>query len=323
MKVAVIGVGHMGRLHARHVAATPGVELLVVDSDAERAHAVAQEFGGKVMIETSDALDVADAAVIATPQATHGAILRAGLARRRPMLCEKPIAGTLAETAALAAEVRLSGVPVQVGFQRRFDPAHVKARGIVASGGLGRLALITLVRTEPVAPSSPKTNLLRNTAVHDFDLVRWLSGCEVASIYAVGAQRGGGTFDPRLDPDTVLVSMRLSDGSLAHSTVSRLSPTGYDVRAELLGSEDHIVVGWDDRSPVRSLDPEGAPGLRPWPDWQERFEIAYRAEMQAFLAAASGREDVVVTVDDGLQAERIAEAAAESLRSGQRIDLQV
>jgi myo-inositol 2-dehydrogenase / D-chiro-inositol 1-dehydrogenase len=322
MKVAVIGVGQMGRLHARHLAATPGVELLVVDSDAARAHVVAGELGGTVVVDAPDALDRADAAVIATPPATHAGLLRAGLERRLPMLCEKPIAGTLVETTALAAEVRSSGVAVQVGFQRRFDPPHAKARAMVASGDLGRLALITLARTEPVAPSSPKTNLLRNTAVHDFDLVRWLSGCEVASVFTVGARRVGGTFDPRLDPDTVVVSMRLSDGSLASSTISRLSPIGYDVRAELLGSKEHIVVGWDDRAPVRSLDREPDPRTGPWPNWQERFEIAYRDEMRAFLAAASGTGEVLVTVDDGLQAERIAEAAAESLRSDQPVDLE-
>lgn len=321
MKVVVIGVGQMGRLHARHLAATPGVELLVVDRDSARAQAVAEELGGKVVIETSDALDLADAAVIATPPATHAALLRAGLERRRPMLCEKPIAGTLDETATLADEVHASGVPVQVGFQRRFDPAHAQARSLLASGSLGRLALIRLERTEPVGPPSPKTNLLRNTAIHDFDLVRWLSGCEVLSVYTDGAQRDGGEFDPRLDPDSVVVSMRLSDGSLACLTVSRLSPKGYDVRAELLGSMDHVVIGWDDRAPLRSLDREIAPGVRPWPNWQERFEVAYREEMRAFLAAARGTGDVLVTVDDGLQAERIAEAAAQSLRSGQRIDL--
>lgn len=321
MKVAVIGVGLMGRLHARHLAAMPGVELFVVDSDGARAKAVGEELRCTVMSETSDALQLADAVVIATPPATHAALLRAGLERRRPMLCEKPIASTLGETAMLAAEVRSSGVPVQVGFQRRFDPAHAKARALVASGGLGRLVLIRLARTEPVAPPSPKTNLLRNTAVHDFDLVRWLSGCEVVSVYTDGAQRIGGEFDPRVDPDSVVVSMRLSDGSLASSTVSRLSPMGYDVRAELLGSKDHIVVGWDDRAPLRSLDRDIAPRVEPWPNWQERFGVAYLEEMRAFLRAAKGTAEVLVTVDDGLQAERIAEAAADSLRSGHRVDV--
>ncbi len=321
MKVAVIGVGKMGRLHARHLAETPGAELLIVDSDGARAHAVAEELGGKVVIETSDALDLADAVVIATPPATHASLLRAGLERRRPMLCEKPIGATLSETAVLAAEVLASGVPVQVGFQRRFDPAHAEAHALIDSGELGRLALISLVRTEPVAPSSPKTNLLRNTAIHDFDLVRWFSGCEVVSVYADGAQRAGGEFDPERDPDSVVVSMRLSDGSLACSTVSRLSPMGYDVRAELLGSTGHIVVGWDDRAPVRALDRPTAPRARPWLDWQERFAVAYREEVRAFLAAATGTGDVSVTVDDGLRAERIAEAASESLRSRRRIDV--
>lgn len=319
--MAVIGVGKMGRLHARHLAATAAVELLIVDSDGARAHAVADELGGRVVLDTSDALDMADAAVIATPPATHAALLRAGLVRRRPMLCEKPIAGTLSETAELAAEVRSSGVPVQVGFQRRFDPAHARARALVDSGEVGQLALISLVRTEPIAPSSPKTNLLRNTAIHDFDLVRWFSRCEVVSVYADGAQRDGGAFDPQLDADSIVVSMRLSDGSLACLTVSRLSPTGYDVRAELLGSKDHVVVGWDDRAPVRALDRPVEPHARPWPDWHERFATAYREEMAAFLAAVAGTGRVEVTVDDGLRAERIAEAAAESLRSGRRIEV--
>lgn len=320
MKVAVIGVGRMGILHARLLAAMPDVELVVSDTDGGQANAVGKELGVAAVTDPVMALGLADAAVIATPPDSHASLVSAALERRRPVLCEKPLATSLPEAIRVASEVRSSGVAVQMGFQRRFDPGHVAARQLVAAGRLGRLQLIRLERTEPVAARSPKTDLLRNTAIHDFDIVRWLSGLDVLNVYADGSQRDG-QFDRAVDPDSVVITMRLSDGSLASLTVSRLSPYGYDVRAELLGSDDHVLVGWDDRTPVRRIDATQGPPERRWQNWHDRFHDAYRAELEAFLRAAHGREPVSVTVDDGVAAQRVAEAAGRSLRERRPIDL--
>ena len=189
-------------------------------------------------------------------------------------------------------------------------------------GEIGRLQLLRLTGTEPILPASNLTNIFRNTAIHDFDLVRWLSGDEVTSVFAEGASRDGGRLDPTQDPDTIIAILRLRSGALAVVSVSRLSPLGYDVRTELLGSMNHVSVGWTDRSPVQSLD-----GSRStfhgdiWKTWQERFEDAYRAELSAFIAVAGGKRAVPVGVHDAVEAQRLAEAARRSVEKGVPVTL--
>lgn len=324
MRVAVVGAGRMGQLHARLLASVkPVSELVIADADIDQAKVVAEGLGAHVAPGPMDALESADAAVIATPVETHAALVKAAVGRGCPVLCEKPLAESLAATIELADYVHGAGVLVKVGFQRRFDDGYRAAWAAVAEGRLGRLYLMRLQATEPGRPPSPKTNLFRNTAIHDFDLVRWLSGEEVLSVYVAGADRNRQVYDPRFDPDTIVASLQLTGGVLAAVTVTRLSPRGYDVRAELVGSRDHIAVGWTERTPVRSVERgSGALGGEPWGSWQTRFEEAYRSEVTAFLKTVTGGADSGAGVQDAVAAHRIAEAAKKSLVLGLPVTLE-
>ena len=323
MRVAIIGLGRMGSLHAGLLRQMTDVdELFLADQDLAVARTAAATLGGVALGDPFAALDAADAAIIATHPNSHAKLVMAAVERGRPVMCEKPLAADVAQATTLARRVQGSGIPVQVGFHRRFDPGLVAARSLIEEGSLGRLQLIRLEGTEPGLPPSNLTNIFRNTAVHDFDLVRWLSGEEVTSVFAAGARREGGTFDPNLDPDTIVVTLRLISGALGVVSVSRLSPLGYDVRAEVLGSMDHVSVGWTDRSPIHAVE-RLSNTLRPdaWKTWQERFEDAYRAELTAFLAVAAGRRSVPVTMQDAIEAQRIGEAARRSMEAGVPIGL--
>jgi myo-inositol 2-dehydrogenase/D-chiro-inositol 1-dehydrogenase len=313
----------MGQLHARLLTGTKAVsEVVVADADVDRAKAVAERLGAEVAPKPIDALESADAAVIATPAETHAVLVKAAVAHGCPVLCEKPLAESLAAAIELGDYVDESGILVKVGFQRRFDYGYRAARAAVIEGRLGRLYLMRLQATEPGRAPSPKTNLFRNTAIHDFDLVRWLSGEEVVSVYVDGADRDRHVFDPRFDPDTIVVSLRLTGGALAAVTVSRLSPLGYDVRAELLGSRDHVVVGWSERTPVRPIERDSRPmGNERWSSWQTRFEEAYRSEVTGFLEAVTGGTDSGAGVRDAVEAQRIAEGARKSLERGLAVTL--
>lgn len=324
VKVAVIGVGRIGFLHATLLRQMPEVEqLYVADLDRARASAAARELEVDEVADPVEAIERSDRVIVATPPDSHATLVAAAVHRERPVLCEKPLASDAAEAADLAADVESTGVPVMVGFQRRFDPVMTVARQLVTSGNLGVIQLIRLESTEPTMGRSNKTNLLRNTAIHDFDLVRWLSGCEAISVHAVGSDRDRGIFDPSRDPDSVVVTIRLTDGSLCSISTSRLSPHGYDVRAELLGSLDHVAAGWTERTPVRSLETGIENGLpKAWQSWQERFEEAFRRELRAFVAADQDEaKAVAATVRDGVAAQRIAEAARRSLTGGQTVFL--
>jgi myo-inositol 2-dehydrogenase / D-chiro-inositol 1-dehydrogenase len=324
VRVAVVGAGRMGQLHARLLANAKAVsELVVSDTDADQAKAVAEGLGAEAVPDPMDALESVDAVVIATPVETHAVLVKAAVGRGCPVLCEKPLAESLAAAIELADYVDGAGVLVKVGFQRRFDYGYRAARAAVVEGQLGRLYLMRLQVTEPGGPPSPKTNLFRNTAIHDFDLVRWLSGQEVLSVYADGADRDRRVFDPQFDPDTIVASLRLADGALAAVTVTRLSPLGYDVRAELVGSHDHVAVGWGERSPVRSLERDArAIGNERWSSWRTRFEEAYRREVTGFLEAVAEGIDSGAGVRDAVEAHRIAEAARNSLEQGLPVTLQ-
>jgi len=324
VKVAVVGAGRMGQLHARLLANAKAVsQVIVADADVDRAKLVAQGLGAEAAPDPIDALESADAAVIATPAETHAVLVKAAIERGCPVLCEKPLTESLAATIDLADYVDRAGILVRVGFQRRFDYGYRAARATVIEGRLGKLYLMRLQTTEPGRPPSPKTNLFRNTAIHDFDLVRWLSGEEVLSVYVEGADRERPGFDPRFDPDTIIASLRLTGGALAAITVTRLSPEGYDVRAELVGSRDHVAVGWSKRTPVRSVERDSMTvGREHWSSWQTRFEEAYRSELAGFLEAVAGGADFGATVQDAVAAHRIAEAARQSLEQGSPVTLE-
>ena len=326
MRVAVIGAGRMGQVHARLLVGAKGVSgLLVADADVDKAKAVAKGLGADAAVDAAHAIESADAAIIATPAETQAFLVKAAVTKGCPVFCEKPFGENLSEARELATLVDSAGVLVRVGFQRRFDYGYHAARTAVLGNELGKLYLIRLQVTEQGLPPSPKTNLIRNTAIHDFDLLRWLSGEEVVSVYAAGAQRGTSEFDPRLDPDTIIVSVRLTNGVLAAVTVSRMSPLGYDIRAELVGSWDHVVVGWTGRTPVHSVERDSTTiGTNPWRSWQGRFEEAYRKQMCDFLdSVAGGNHSFGAGVSDAVKAHCIAEAVKLSLVRGEPVFLEV
>ncbi|MBA3779603.1 MAG: Gfo/Idh/MocA family oxidoreductase [Chloroflexi bacterium] len=319
MKVCLIGAGRIGQLHARTLAADPHTsELVVADADAERARVLADKVGAR-HAAVDEALGTADALVIAAATDAHAQLVRRGLERRVPTFCEKPLARELDETLELVSLVEDSGVPLQVGFQRRFDAGYAEARRLVASGELGVLYCVRLASHDPEPPHEAyiptSGGLFRDLSIHDFDIIRWLTGAEVEEVYADGAVRNFEVFARYDDIDTAVATLRMSDGSLAVLTAARHDPPGCDVRAELFGSRDSISVGLGPRTPLRSVDP--GVDLPPGPAWTNflvRFEDAYRAELSAFLRVAQGELPSPCTARDGLQAMRTAVAATRSFR---------
>lgn len=319
MKLALLGAGRIGRLHARLLATTPGVdELLIADSIPERAVEAAAEAGGRAMPSLDAALDEAGAVVIAAATTAHAGLIRAAADRGMPTFCEKPLAEDIATSIAVAAHVETTNIPFQLGFQRRFDPGYREAHRMIASGELGTLYNFHLAGHDPEPPHEgyiPQSGgLFRDFSIHDFDVIRWLTGHEVVEVYADGAVRGFPVFAKYGDVDTAVATLRMDDGALGVLTVARHDPLGYDIRADLFGSKDSISVGLGPRTPIRSVEPGVPPQAGPaWPHFLDRFADAYRAEFAAFLRVARGDEPSPCTARDGVQALRIAEAATLSL----------
>lgn len=318
MRIALLGAGRIGQLHGQLVASQPGVdEVIVHDVDPDRARETAAVVGGRVAPTVEAALAEADAVLIAASTNVHATLVSQAIDARLPIFVEKPIAFDLAETVDLVDKADAAEAVVQVGFQRRFDPAFVEARRLVESGEMGTVYLVRLIAHDHEPPPDAyipvSGGLFRDSSIHDFDALRWVTGQEVVEVYAAGSVRGFPVFARHADVDTGAAILTLADGTLGVLGQTRHDPRGYDVRMEVIGSKDAVTVGLDQGTPIRSLE-RGAPSL-PGPAWTSfltRFEEAYRAELLAFLAVARGEIASPCTARDALEAMRISVAATRS-----------
>jgi myo-inositol 2-dehydrogenase/D-chiro-inositol 1-dehydrogenase len=327
MRIGLIGAGRIGALHARLLRELPGVgELLLADADAPRATELAARVGATALPSPAALIERADGVVIAAATSAHAELIRACLAAGVPTYCEKPLGETLEDAIALAGEIDRSGVAFQLGFQRRFDAGYREARRLVESGGLGTVYAFRLAGHDPAPPHESyiptSGGLFKDFSVHDFDVIRWLLGREVAEVYATGAVIGFPVFAKYGDVDTAAMTLRMEDDTLGVLTVARHDPLGYDIRAELFGSRDSISVGLGPHTPMRSVEPGVPPPAGPaWPDFLVRFEDAYRAELAAFLTLVRGEIASPCTARDGVESLRIAEAANRSMAEHRPIRL--
>lgn len=328
MRVGLAGVGRIGAFHAQTLLSLDAVdEVVVTDAVPGLAKRVATERGLEHAPDTTALLGSGiDALVIATATPGHAPLLRQGLAAGIPTFCEKPVSASLAETIELAGLASASDVPVQVGFQRRFDAGYRRAREAVASGELGFLHTVranTLDQAPPHAAYIPTSGgIFRDCNVHDFDIVRFVTGREVVSVYATGANQGAAFFAEAGDVDTGAAILTLDTGTLVLVSSSRYNGGGHDVRMEVMGEKGAVAVGLDDSLALRSLeDGVNFPAGPPAPSFMERFLPAYRDELAAFLEVATGRAPSACTVDDALQAFRTAEACELSRVQRRPVDL--
>ncbi len=313
MRVGVIGVGRMGRVHAASLSGVAGVDVAITDADSD----LAREVGGKLGVEVAPGVDeligTSDAVVVAAATEAHAQLVNRAADAGLPTFCEKPISLDLESTADVVANVEKAGIPFMMGFQRRFDPGYRAAHDLVREGGIGTLYVVRMAGHDPAPPHeayiATSGGIFRDFSVHDFDALRFVTGREVMSVYADGDVVEFPVFTKYGDVDTAVAVLRLSGGSLGILSVTRHDPLGYDVRMELIGSGDCVAVGWDERMPLRSLEPGAAPApASPYRFFQDRFQEAYRAEMARFVEVAAGAQESPCTAQDALEALRIAVA---------------
>ncbi|MGV9791352.1 Gfo/Idh/MocA family protein [Streptomyces sp. NPDC003435] len=328
MRIGILGLGRIGAFHAETLSALDAVTSLVVaDPVADAAKAAAERYGAQVA-DSPEALLAAgvDGLVIAAATDAHPALIRAGVAAGVPVFCEKPVARTIAEGVAVLDAVRERGVPIQIGFNRRFDAGFMAARAAVRSGELGRLHTVRSTTLDPAPPPAAYVaasgGIFRDCSVHDFDMIRWVTGREVTEVYAVGGNRGAAYIGEAGDADTTSAVLTLDDGTIAVVSNSRHNARGHDVRMELLGFADSLAVGLDDRLPLRSAEPGVTfPSGTPHDFFMDRFTTAYRTELTAFTELVAGTRPSPCTIEEALEAGWIAEACTLSLREHRPVTL--
>ncbi|GIH03460.1 myo-inositol 2-dehydrogenase [Rhizocola hellebori] len=315
----------MGMVHARMLGRLPEAEqILIADLDPARAQAVADEIGAKAVATVDDLFASGlDAIVVAAVTPAHDGLVRRAVGHRVPVFCEKPLAADLASSRALVADLAATDVPVQVGFQRRFDPGYLAIRDAVRAGELGWLHTLRACTSDAAPPHASYVptsgGIFRDCSVHDFDAIRFVTGREVVEVYATGANRGDAFFTEASDVDTGMALLTLDDGTLAVCTATRYNGAGYDVRLEVCGSKNTLVAGLDDRAPLIAAPASSQPTGEPYPGFLERFALAYEAELRAFLRVAAGQAQAECTAHDSLAAMLIAEAATESRITGKPV----
>lgn len=320
MRVGIVGVGRIGEYHARVVRDHPDVASIVVtDADPARAAQVAAELGAETEPGVERLLESVDAVVIASSTDTHAALIHATVEAGLPAFCEKPIALDLASASEVVRHVRGAGALVQVGFQRRFDVGYAAAREAVRDGTLGKVYVVRIAGHDAVPPHESyipgSGGIFRDLHIHDFDIARWVLGQEIEEVYATGAVLCDPMFAKYGDVDTTAATISFSGGTLGVVTGARHDARGYDVRMELFGSGDTVAVGWDARTPLRSVEPGMPPGpARPYDSFLDRFDAAYRSELNAFVDVARGYTPNPCTVDDAEIALKVALACERSRR---------
>ncbi|MET7279519.1 Gfo/Idh/MocA family oxidoreductase [Kribbella sp. NPDC005582] len=321
MRIGLVGVGRIGAFHASTLRGLPAVDQVVVaDADPARAETVAKELGLSFAPDVSSMLAGGlDGFVIAAATGAHAELIGAGVAAGVPTFCEKPVALDLAETQRVVELVEAGDVPVHIGFQRRFDAGYQAARAAVESGELGFVHHIRANTNDASPPHRgyiPQSGgFFRDCTVHDFDIIRYVTGREIVSAYATGANRGEPFFGEYGDIDSAAALLTLDDGTFAMVSGTRYNGAGHDVRMELQGSQGSIAVGLDEHTALRSAEPGVTfPAGPPHLTFMDRFQPAYVAELTAFTEVAAGTRDVPCTVRDALAAFQVADACELSRR---------
>jgi len=306
LRVAVIGVGHLGRHHARLLSAMPGVDLVgVVDTNLQRAREIAEAHATSAVIESASLIGVVDAVVVATPTASHAAVAAPFLEAGTAVLIEKPLARTMAEADALVSLARARGATLAVGHTERFNPALTLARPMLTAP-----RFIEGHRLGTFPDRSLDIDVVFDLMIHDIDVVLSVVDAEVVTIDAVGVP----VLTPRFD--IANVRLKFANGCIANLTASRISrdrtrkirffqPASY-VSIDFAAQELEV---WRLVRP-----PAGTPSIEGGPVAVERDE-PLRRELDDFIAAATGRRDATVTGEAGRRALELAERITEEMVS--------
>ena len=320
-KIALVGAGRMGSLHASNAAANPRLSLVAVaDHNQALASEAADRTGGEVKQFDAILADKAiEAVIIASSTSSHLENAKAAVAAGKAVFCEKPLSLDADTLAAALPELEGPGRPVFVAFNRRFDPHLLALKTQVADGHVGRPESLHIINHDPALPNLafvPRSGgLFKDFTIHDFDTAAWLLDEPFVELFAEGAC----IIDPAIaelgDIDTAKLVLRSASGALCLISNSRRTGYGYDQRVELFGSKGALQV---DNVPPTQVSLLGADGARgePFPySFAERYADGYRAELEHFADVLDGLAEPATGPRDSLRALRLADAAERSMKA--------
>jgi myo-inositol 2-dehydrogenase / D-chiro-inositol 1-dehydrogenase len=327
LTIALLGAGRIGHIHGRNAAANPRVTFVALaDADAGAAKSLGDLTGARV--STTDAImdDKSIAAVmICTPTDTHADLIERAVQAGKAVFCEKPVSLDAARIEACLKVVGDAKGKLMIGFNRRFDPSFADVKRRIAGGEAGNVELVTILSRDPAPPPvsyiERSGGLYRDMMIHDFDMARFLLGEEPVEVHAVGACLVDPAIGKAGDVDTAAVLLKTTSGKIAQISNSRRATYGYDQRIEVHGSLGLLAAGNRHATTVVRANGDGYTTDPALPFFLERYAEAYRAELDAFVASVLDGKPITPDGDDGLKAQRLADAATQSAATGQPVRL--
>ncbi len=322
---AQFGAGRIGAIHAANLAASGAARLAhVVDLNAAAAAALAQRHGARVSDTATALADPAvGAVIIASSTDTHADLVIAAARAGKAIFCEKPIDLSLARVDEAIAAVRAAGVPMLVGFNRRFDPDFGELRRRIGAGAIGTVEQVVITSRDPGPPPIDyirvSGGMFRDMTIHDFDMARWLLGEEPIEVFATGSALVDPAIAAAGDIDSAMVLLRCASGRMAHINNSRRAAYGYDQRIEVHGSAGRLIAGNRVATTVEQADAAAVTTDKPLHFFLQRYAEAYRIELAAFIDAVTQGTPMPVGAEDGRQGLVLAEAALQSLRENRPV----
>ena len=325
LRFGVLGAGRIGKVHAKALHESGRAQVAyVADAMPDAASSLAGSVGAKTAsVDDVMAASDVDAILIATPTDTHADLIEQAARAGKMILCEKPVSLSVERIEECLKVVEQAGVPLMIGFHRRYDPNFSVLERRLRAGEIGDIEMVTITCRDPSPPPvsyiERSGGLYRDMMIHDFDMARFLLGEDPVVVHALGASLVDPAIGQAGDIDTAAVHLQTATGKMCIITNSRRATYGHDQRIEVHGSSGMLRAGNIHLTTLEKADSAGfTSDLIPF-SFIERYEDAYHIEINAFLTAIEKGEAPRASGHDGLMAQKLAEAAAESLKTGQAV----
>ncbi len=326
IKFGVIGAGRIGKVHSATIAANPKAKLAyIADAMPKAAEELAAKYGAKVasVDEIMKSKDV-DAVLIGSPTGFHAEQIQAASNNGKAIMCEKPVSLNVKTIEETLKVVEKNKSTLMIGFNRRFDPNFADAEKRIRAGEIGNVEIVTVISRDPAPPPAEYVKgsggIFADMMIHDFDMARFLMGEEFIIVNALGSALVDKAIGEAGDVDTAAVQMQTASGKIAVITNSRRATYGYDQRFEVHGSKGMIHPKNIHNTTVEVLSAAGYKSDPIQNFFLERYMVAYSNELNTFISAVeSGDRNPRPSGFDGLQAQKLAEAATESWKTGKPV----
>jgi len=325
--LAIVGFGRIGRIHAENILSMQGANLKIIVDPILDIDEGLKRRGIQQSKNIADlfSLQKIDGVIICSPSNYHVEQIKELSKATKNIFCEKPLGLSIKEIMEVKSLVDSKNLNLHVGFNRRFDPDFSSLKLSIVSGDIGDLHMIKIISRDPYPPPisyvEKSGGMFLDMTIHDFDMVKYLSGVEISEIYA----KGDCFIDPEIkkanDIDTAIINMTLKNGILATINNSRKAVYGYDQRIEVLGSKGTMIVGNKLLHGVRKGTKDGFTSANPKNFFIDRYKESYQIEIADFIRSTSGETVDHANVDDGLHALKIGLAANKSLLKNKPIQL--